>query len=126
MVQSALRVVKGLTMTGMLARLGFAFCIWLMAPSMILTGSEFHLLAPTPRAITLQLDARMISPNGVDSDSAWGEISLFIRIGVLGENGGIGRRNGVVGVAGSRWGVFGGSMGTRGGRNRDGGYVRKE
>ena len=110
MVQSALRVGKGLTRTGMLAKSGFAFCIWLTASCMILTGSEFLLLAPTPRTMSLQPDARMISPKGVDSDSAWGDISLFIRIGVLGENGGIGRRDGGVGVVGSCRGIFGGSM----------------
>jgi hypothetical protein len=109
-VQSALRVGKGLTMTGMLARSGFAFRIWLTASSHDFEqGPSFVLLAPTPRTMSLQPDARMISPTGVDSDdSAWGDISIFMRIGVLGENGGIGRRGGGVGVAGSCRGIFGG------------------
>ena len=57
--------------------------------------------------MSLQPDARMISPKGVDSDSAWGDISLFIRIGILGENGGIGHHNGGVGVvlSGGIWRV---------------------
>jgi len=126
-VQSALIVVKGLTMTGMFARSGFVFRILLTASSTILTGSEFRLLAPTPRTISLQPDARIISPNGVDSDSAWGDISLFIRIGVLGENGGIGHRDGGVGVAGSCRGIFGGSISEeRGvGGKWEKGYVQK-
>ena len=97
-------------MTGMLARLGSVFHIWLTACSMILTGSEFHLLALTPQTMSFQLNARMISPNRVDSDSAWGDISLLICMGVLGENGGIGHHDGGVRVAGSCRGIFRGSM----------------
>ena len=123
MVQSALRVAKGLTTTGMLARSGFVFRIWLTASSMILMGSEFRLLAPTPRTISLQPDAKIISPNGVDLDSACGDISLFIRIGVLGEKGGIGRRDGGVGVAGSCRGIFRGSMRSEGWEEKGKGYV---
>jgi len=99
-------VGKGLTMTGMLARSGFVFRILLMASSTILTGSKFCLLAPTLQTMSLQPDVRMISPNGVNSDSGWGDVSLFIRIGVLGENGGIGHRDGGVGVVGSCGGIF--------------------